>query len=290
MRDMAAVSEVGAPVAAAAAGPAYRIERQRAWSLRELEELWAYRELLYFLVWRDIKVRYKQTALGVTWALLQPAATMVVFWVFFGKLAHVSSDGLPYPLFSLAGLIPWTYFSTALAGGSGALVNNRQLISKVYFPRLLVPLAAVLAPLVDLAVSFLLVAVLMVWFGAAPRAALIWLPVFLLLLMAAAAAASLWLATLQARYRDVRYLIPFLTQFWLFLTPVVYPSSLVPARWQALYGLNPLAGVISGVRWALLGGPLDARLVAASVVTIGVALAGGYLYFRRFERTLADIV
>lgn len=281
---------IGARVATAAVEPFCRIERRRTLSLRELEEIWAYRELLYFLVWRDIKVRYKQTVLGVAWALLQPAATMVVFWVFFGKLAHVSSDGLPYPLFSLAGLIPWTYFSTALAGGSGSLVANQQLISKVYFPRLLVPLASVLAPLVDLAVSFVLVAALMVWFGAAPRVALVWLPAFLLLLVAAGAAAALWLATLQARYRDIRYIVPFLTQFWLFVTPVVYPSSLVPARWQFLYGLNPLAGVISGVRWALLGGAIDGRLLAASVVTIALALIAGYVYFQRFERTLADIV
>ena len=270
--------------------PRLRVERRRAWSLGDLAELWAYRELLYFFVWRDLKVRYKQTVLGVAWALLQPVASMLVFWLFFGKLAHVPSDGLPYPLFSLAGLVPWTYFATALTGGSNALVSNQALISRVYFPRLLIPLGAVVTPLVDFAISFVLIAALMAWYGAPVHATLLALPLLLLLLVSAAAAASFWLAALQAQYRDVRYLVPFLTQFWLFVTPVVYPASMVPAKWRALYGLNPLAGIITGIRWTLFGWPMDVSLVAVSVVAIAAALVSGYLYFSRLERTLADVV
>ncbi|HVB37925.1 MAG TPA: ABC transporter permease [Vicinamibacterales bacterium] len=270
--------------------PRLRVERRRAWSLGDLAELWAYRELLYFFVWRDLKVRYKQTVLGVAWALLQPVASMLVFWLFFGKLAHVPSDGLPYPLFSLAGLVPWTYFATALTGGSNALVSNQALISRVYFPRLLIPLGAVVTPLVDFAISFVLIAALMAWYGAPVHATLLALPLLLLLLVSAAAAASFWLAALQAQYRDVRYLVPFLTQFWLFVTPVVYPASMVPAKWRALYGLNPLAGIITGIRWTLFGGPMDVSLMAVSVVAIAAALVSGYLYFSRLERTLADVV
>ncbi|MDE3156909.1 MAG: ABC transporter permease [Acidobacteriota bacterium] len=270
--------------------PRLRIERRRAWSVADLRELWAYRELLYFFVWRDLKVRYKQTVLGVAWALLQPVASMVVFWLFFGKLAHVPSDGLPYPLFSLAGLVPWTYFATALSGGSNALVGSQALISRVYFPRLLIPLGAVVTPLVDFAISFVLVAGLMAWYGAPVHVTLLALPLLLVLLVSAAAAASSWLAALQAQYRDVRYLVPFVTQFWLFVTPVVYPASLVPAKWRALYGLNPLAGIITGIRWTLFGGPMDLSLLTVSVVTIAAALVSGYLYFHRLERTLADVV
>ena len=270
--------------------PRLRVERRRAWSLGDLAELWAYRELLYFFVWRDLKVRYKQTVLGVAWALLQPVASMLVFWLFFGKLAHVPSDGLPYPLFSLAGLVPWTYFATALTGGSNALVSNQALISRVYFPRLLIPLGAVVTPLVDFAISFVLIAALMAWYGAPVHATLLALPLLLLVLVSAAAAASFWLAALQAQYRDVRYLVPFLTQFWLFVTPVVYPASMVPAKWRALYGLNPLAGIITGIRWTLFGGPMDVSLMAVSVVAIAAALVSGYLYFSRLERTLADVV
>lgn len=270
--------------------PFYRIEPRRTWSLADLREVWDYRELLYFFVWRDLKVRYKQTVLGALWALLQPVATMVVFWLFFGKLAKVPSDGLPYPLFSLAGLVPWTYFSTSLTGGGNALVGNQALITRVYFPRLLIPLATVLTPLVDFAISFGLLAALMLWYRAPLHLSIVWLPVFVLLLTAAAAAASIWLAGLQAKYRDVRYVLPFAVQFWMFVTPVIYSASLVPARWRTLYGLNPLAGIVSGIRWSLFGGPLDLTLLLVSVATVLIALVTGYRYFHRLERTLADVV
>jgi lipopolysaccharide transport system permease protein len=280
-----------APVALAGGEtPCYRIEPRRTWSLVDLKEVWDYRELLYFFVWRDLKVRYKQTVLGALWALLQPVATMVVFWLFFGKLAKVPSDGLPYPLFSLAGLIPWTYFSTSLTGGGNALVGNQALITRVYFPRLLIPLATVLTPLVDFAISFGLLAALMLWYRTPLRLAIVWLPVFVLLLTAAAAAASIWLAGLQAKYRDIRYVLPFAVQFWMFVTPVIYSASLVPPRWRTLYGLNPLAGIVSGIRWSLFGGPLDLRLTLVSILMILIALVAGYRHFHRLERTLADVI
>ena len=253
-------------------------------------ELWTYRELLYFLVWRDIKVRYKQTALGAGWAILQPMLTMGVFAVFLGRLAKVPSDGLPYPLFAFAGLIPWTYFATAVSSGSASIVASQQLISKVYFPRLLIPLASAVTPLVDAAIALATLVPLLIWFHVVPGPALVWVPAFAVLAVATAFATALWLATLTVEFRDVRYLVPFVVQFWMFATPVAYPASLVPARWRLLYGLNPMTGVVEGFRWTLVGGPPPGPLAAVSALVVAVLLAAGLGFFRRSEGTFADVI
>ena len=257
----------------------------------DLNDLWEYRELLYFLVWRDIKVRYKQTVLGGAWAILQPVLTMLVFSVFFGRLAKMPSDGIPYPVFVYAALLPWQLFSYALAESSNSLVGNQNLITKVYFPRLVVPVAAVLGGLVDFCISFVVLLILMFWYGITPTAAVLTIPAFLLFAVTTALAAGLWLSALNVKYRDVRYTIPFLTQFWLFATPVAYSSTLVPARWRALYGLNPMAGVVEGFRWALFGKQQKPDpLLVVSVAAVMVLLIGGLVYFRRSESTFADLV
>jgi len=255
-----------------------------------VRELWDYRELLYFLVWRDVKVRYKQTALGVAWAVLQPLLAMFVFSLFFGRLAGMDSEGLPYPVFTLAALVPWSFFVFGLTEGANSLVVHRQLVTKVYFPRLAIPLAPVLAALADLAIAFVLLLLVMGWYGIlpAPRSAAV--VVFVALAFATALGAALWLAALNVRYRDVRYVLPFLSQLWLFATPVVYPSSLVPAPWHALYGLNPMVGVVDGFRWALLGVEIDAATIGVSWLAALALAAGGAAYFRRTERTFADVV
>ena len=259
-------------------------------SLR-LGELWSYRELAYFLVWRDVKVRYKQTVLGAAWAVLQPTLTMVVFSIFFGRLAGVDSGGLPYPIFAYTALLPWQLFSHALLESGNTLVTHQQMITKVYFPRLVLPLSAVLAGLVDFVIAFVVLGGLMVYYGIVPTAAIVTLPLFLLLAMTAALGAGAWLAALNVRYRDVRYTIPFLTQLWLFSTPIAYPTSLVPEAWRPLYGLNPMAGVVEGFRWALLGhGEPLPSLWAASTLSSVALLVGGVWYFRRTERTFADVV
>jgi lipopolysaccharide transport system permease protein len=256
-----------------------------------LKDLWEYRELLYFLVWRDIKVRYKQTALGAAWAVLQPLLTMLVFTVFFGRLAKVPSDGIPYPVFSYTALLPWQLFAFAVSESSQSLVSNKNLLTKVYFPRLIVPMASVLAGLVDFAIAFLLLIVLMVVYHVTPSMAIAWLPVFLLMTIATALCVGLWLSALNVKFRDVRYLIPFLTQFWMYATPVAYPSSLIPEPWREWYGLNPMAGVVEGFRWALLGKAGNpGLLVWVSVVAVVLLLTGGLYYFRRTEATFADIV
>jgi lipopolysaccharide transport system permease protein len=267
------------------------IRPSTGWIPFNLQELWDYRELLYFLAWRDIKVRYKQTVLGAAWAILQPVLAMVVFSIFFGKLAKIPSDGLPYPIFAYAALLPWQLFAHALTQSGNSLVANQHLIRKVYFPRLIIPIAAVASGLVDFALAFLVLLGLMAYYGIIPSLAVALLPFFILFAIATALAAGLWLSALNVEYRDVRYVIPFLTQFWLFATPVAYPSSLVPEPWRALYGLNPMAGVVEGFRWALLGksggmGPL----MLVSVVTVLALLVGGLLYFRRMEKTFADLV
>ena len=256
-----------------------------------LRDVWEYRELLYFLVWRDVKVRYKQTVLGAAWAILQPVMTMLVFSVFFGRLAKVPSDGIPYPVFAFTALLPWQLFAYALSESSNSLVSNQNLITKVYFPRLVIPIAAVLAGLVDFAIAFVVLLGLMLYYGIVPTAAVALLPLFMLLAVTTALAIGLWLSALNVKFRDVRYTIPFLTQFWMFATPVAYPSSLVPEPWRALYGLNPMAGVVEGFRWALLGkaqGP--GPLLAVSVAAVVVLLVGGLMYFRRTESTFADVV
>jgi lipopolysaccharide transport system permease protein len=257
----------------------------------DVRDVWEYRELLLFLVWRDVKVRYKQTVLGVTWVVLQPLLTMVVFSVFFGRLAGIPSDGVPYPVFAYAALLPWQLFSTALGGASGSLVGSQHLIQKVYFPRLIIPLAPVLSGLLDFAVSFGVLVALMGYFRVTPTAAVVATPAFLLLAAMTALAVGLWLAVLNVRYRDVRYATPFLMQFWLFATPVAYPSSLVPDRWSFLYGLNPMVGVVEGFRWALLGTATQpGPLVLASTLVVFALLVGGLVYFRRAEATFADVV
>ncbi len=259
-----------------------------SWNLKELAD---YRELLYFLVWREIKVRYKQTLIGAGWAVVQPLATMVVFSLFFGRLAKIPSGGLPYPLFFYTALLPWTYFAGALTGATNSVVENQRVITKVYFPRVLLPLSAVFSGLVDFAIAFVLLIGMALYYRVTPGPWLAFVPVFLLLAMLTAFGAGLWLAGLNALYRDVRYVVPFLVQFWLFASPVAYPSSLVPERWRALYGLNPMAGVIDGFRWAVTGkNPPSAGLVAASAGAVVVMLVAGLWYFRRVEATVADVV
>ncbi len=268
------------------------IRPARGWVELKLDELWAYRELLYFLVWRDIKVRYKQTALGAAWAIIQPFFTMIVFTVFFNKLAGIDpGSDIPYPIWAYCALLPWQLFAHALNESSNSLVSNERLVSKVYFPRLIIPMAAVLAGLVDFAVASVILLGMMFFYGIVPGIAVLLLPLFLLLAICTALAVGLWLSALNVQYRDVRYTIPFLTQFWLFITPIAYPATKVPEQWRALYGLNPMAGVVEGFRWALLGkegtiGPMI--LVSAAVVL--VLLVGGLMYFRKMERTFADIV
>lgn len=272
-----------------AAAPTY-IGRRRGPLAIRWRELWSYRELLYFMVWRDIKVRYRHTVLGVAWALLQPVLTMAVFTIVFGRLAQMPSDGQPYALFSLTALAPWTFIATAVAGGANALVGSERLISKVYFPRLLLPASAVLTPVVDLAVTLVLLAAALAWFGVVPGAAAIVLPLFVLLAGATALAASLWLSALNVLYRDVRFIVPFLLQFWMFASPVVYPGSQVPEAWQFVYGLNPAATVVEGFRWALLGTELSVPMAAASVLSVTLATVGGLVYFRRMEGSFADVL
>jgi len=270
--------------------PVLRIEPSRGWVSLRLRELWEYRELLYFLVWRDIKVRYKQTALGAAWAILQPVMTMMVFSVFFGRLAKVPSDGIPYPVFAFAALLPWQLFAFALSESANSLVASQNLIKKVYFPRLVIPIASVLAGLVDFAIAFVVLIGLMAYYGIHPTGAVAALPLFILFAVVSALAVGLWLSALNVQYRDVRYVIPFLTQFWMFVTPVAYPSSLVPAKWRTLFGLNPMACVVEGFRWALLGKSTSpGPLLWVSIAAVMILLVGGLIYFRRMESTFADV-
>ncbi len=267
------------------------LEPSKGFFRLKLGDLWEYRELLYFLVWRDVKVRYKQTVLGAAWAILQPLMTMVVFSIFFGRFAKMPSDGIPYPVFAFAALLPWQLFAYALSESSNSLVSNQNLITKVYFPRLVIPISAVLAGLVDFAIAFGVLLILMWYYGIVPTAAIALLPLFVLLAVATALAVGLWLSSLNVKYRDVRYTIPFLTQIWMFATPVAYPSTLVPEPWRTLLGLNPMAGVVEGFRWALLGkAQSPGPLLAVSVAAVLVLLIGGLIYFRRTESTFADVV
>jgi lipopolysaccharide transport system permease protein len=271
--------------------PVLVIRPSRGFLSLNLKDLWAYRELLYFLVWRDIKVRYKQTALGAAWAIIQPVMTMVVFSVFFGRLAKVPSDGIPYPVFAFAALLPWQLFAFSLTESSNSLVGSQNLITKVYFPRLVIPLASVLAGIVDFAIAFVVLLGLMLYYGIRPTAAVAWLPLFVLLALATALSVGLWFSALNVKYRDVRYTIPFLTQFWMFATPVAYSSSLVPQPWRAWFGLNPMAGVVEAFRWALFGkSSSPGGLIWVSVAAVLLLLIGGLFYFRRTESTFADIV
>ncbi len=271
--------------------PVTIIQPPRGWVSLGLNELWEYRELLYFLVWRDIKVRYKQTVLGAAWAVLQPVMTMVVFSLFFGMLAKIPSDGVPYPLFAYAALVPWTFFAYAMSQSADSLVGSANLIKKVYFPRLIIPLASVMAGLVDFAIAFVVLIGMLLAYGIMPTIHVVWLPMLVLLALITALGVGLWLSALNVRYRDVRYTLPFLTQFWLFATPIAYPSSLLPEGWRALYGLNPMVGVVEGFRWALLGtdtapGPV---IIISSVTTLAIFL-GGLVYFHRMEESFADVI
>lgn len=257
-----------------------------------LRDLWLYRELIYFMTWRDLKVRYKQTLLGAGWAILRPLMTMVVFSIFFGDLAQVPSDGLPYPIFSFAALVPWGLFSDAVSVAGRSLVQNRHMITKVYFPRVILPLSSILAGVVDFLIAFVILIGMMVFYKIAPTPQVWTLPLFLLLALVTSTGVGLWLAALNVQYRDVNYMTPFLTQFWLFVTPIAYPASMVPKQWQLIYSLNPMAGVVEGFRWALLGteqGAPGPMLIVSSLVAV-VLLVSGLVYFRRMERNFADMV
>lgn len=268
-----------------------RIEPPRGWPDLRLREIWNYRELLYFFLWRDVKVRYKQTFIGMAWVVLQPLASMGVFTLFFGRLAKLPSDGLPYPLFYFAALVPWTYFATALSSTTNVVVENQRIITKVYFPRLVLPLSSASSALVDFAITFVVLVLMVVGYGIRPGWTVVWLPIFLLLIVATALAAGLWLAALNALYRDVRYVTPFLVQFWMLASPVVYPASLVPEKWRWIYGLNPLAGGIEGFRWALTGhGQAPGPLLFASSLVVAGLLVGGALFFQKMEGVVADVV
>lgn len=271
--------------------PEIIIRPSKGWVPLNLRDLWEYRELLYFLMWRDIKVRYKQTVLGAAWAVLQPVLTMIIFSIFFGRLAGIPSDGLPYPVFTFAGLLPWQLFAHALTESGNSLVANQQLITKVYFPRLLIPMSAVLAGLVDFLIAFVVLIGLMLYYGITPTWAVLFLPLFLLFALGTALAVGLWLSALNVEYRDVRYTLPFLTQIWFFATPIAYSSSLLPEPWRVLYGLNPMAGVVEGFRWALFGkvGGIEPLIVVSALVVCAL-LFGGMAYFRRMEKTFADVV
>jgi lipopolysaccharide transport system permease protein len=256
-----------------------------------LRDLWIYRELLFFLVWRNIKVRYKQTAIGVIWVIIQPLLSMGVFTIFFGRLAKLPSDGLPYPVFYFAALVPWTYFATALQQATNVVVDNQHVITKVYFPRLILPLSSVVSGMVDLAISFVALVFVTLGFRIIPGGAVLWLPAFLLLAVATALGVGLWLSALNALYRDVRYVTGFLIQFWMLASPVAYPSSMVPQRWRWLYGLNPMSGVIEGFRWALTGyRQPSAQQLLVSALMVLVVLIGGLIFFQKREGTVADIV
>ncbi|MBP7797008.1 MAG: ABC transporter permease [Thermoanaerobaculaceae bacterium] len=269
------------------------IQPSRSWVALNLAELWEYRELLFFLVWRDVKVRYKQTVLGAAWAILQPFFTMVVFSLFFGRLAGLGAQiegGIPYPVYTFAALVPWTFFAQGLNQAADSLVGSANLIKKVYFPRLVVPLAGVITGGVDLALAFVVLLGMMAFYGIVPSAAVVLLPVFLLLALVTALGVGLWLSAANVMFRDVRYTLSFLVQLWLFATPVAYPSSLLPEPWRTVYGLNPMAGVVEGFRWALLAAPPPGAIIWVSAAAAAAILVSGAYYFRRMERMFADTV
>jgi lipopolysaccharide transport system permease protein len=273
-----------------AASHVIRIRATTGWNRLELGALWEHRELVYYMVWRDIKVRYKQTVLGIAWALLQPLGSLIVFSLLFGRLAGLPSDGVPYPVFTMAALLPWQLFSNAFSGAANSVTGNAAVISKVYFPRLIVPIAAVVATLVDFAVSLLLLLGLMVWYQVPLRVTLLTLPVFALAALLAALAAGLWTAALNVKYRDVRYVLPYVLQLWLFVSPVLYSTTLIPERWATVYAMNPLVGIIRGFRWALFGGESPWMAMAASLAVSAVLLIGGLVYFRRAEDEFSDVI
>ncbi len=270
--------------------PTLKIRPPKRWAPINLRELVHYHELLYFFVWRDVKIRYKQTALGFLWAIIQPVFMMVVFTLFFGGLAKMPSDGVPYPLFNFAALIPWTLFAEGLTRSTTSMVSNANIMTKVYFPRLIMPISGILSPLVDFAIAFVILILMMAYYGFVPTIAIILLPGFILLAIMTSLAVGLWLSALNVKYRDFQYTIPFLIQLWLFASPVVYPSSLLPEQLQLIYGLNPMAGVIEGFRWALLGTNPPESMIFVSVIVVIFLLIGGLFYFKRMEQYFADIV
>jgi lipopolysaccharide transport system permease protein len=271
--------------------PVLVLRPSRGWQPLKLRELWHYRELLYFFSWRDIKVRYKQTALGAAWAIIQPFMTMLVFSVFFGRLAKMPSDGIPYPLFVYVALVPWTFFSNGLTQASGSMVENANLLKKVYFPRLIIPITSVISGVVDFVFAFIVLVGMMLFYGTMPSVNILWLPFLLVLAVTTALGVGLWLSALNVQFRDVRYVIPFLIQFWLFATPIAYPSSLLSEPWHTLYGLNPMAGVVEGFRWALLGTDTSpGPMLLVSALGSVIVLITGALYFRRMEDTFSDRV
>jgi lipopolysaccharide transport system permease protein len=289
--NMKYMATLGARTVTENSTPVVSIEASKGWVPLGLGALWQYRELLYFLVWRDVKVRYKQTALGAAWAIIQPLFTMVVFALFFGRLAKMPSDGIPYPLFSYAALVPWTFFAQAMSQASNSLVGSANLITKVYFPRLIVPLASVLSGVVDFLFAFAVLLAMMPWYGVGISVRLLFVPLFVLLAITTALGVALWLSAFNVEYRDARYTVPFLTQFWMFATPVAYPSSLLSEPWRTVYSLNPMVGVVEGFRWALLhAGPAPGPMFLVSSLASLALLVGGAFYFRRLERTFADRV
>jgi lipopolysaccharide transport system permease protein len=270
--------------------PTIKIRPPKKWAPINFSELWHYRELLYSFVARDVKIRYKQTALGFLWAIIQPLFLMVVFTLFFGNLAKVPSEGIPYPLFTFAALIPWTLFAEGITRSTTSMVSNANIMTKVYFPRLIMPLSGILSPLVDFAIAFVILILMMAYYGFIPTIAIVLLPAFILLALLTSLAVGLWLSALNVKYRDFQYTIPFLIQLWLFASPVVYPASMLPESWQYVYALNPMVGVIEGFRWALLGTRPPELLILVSVCVVIVLLIGGLFYFKRMEQYFADVV
>lgn len=270
----------------------FRIEASKGWISLGLREVWAYRELLYFLVWRDVKVRYKQTALGAAWVIIQPVMTMIVFSIFFGKLGKIPSDGIPYPLFSFAGLLPWGFFAGGLGKASDSLVGSSNLIKKVYFPRLIIPLSSALSGLPDFGIAFLVMLAIMLFYGVIPSFLSIFLlPLFLILALITSLGVGLWLSALNVKYRDIRYTVPFIVQFWMFATPIAYPASLIPEPWRTVFAINPMVGVVEGFRWLLVGtgsapGPV---FIVSTLASLAILVSGAY-FFRRSEKKFADIV
>lgn len=290
MTPAASSSAVSRPPATTSA-PSVVIEPAGGFFDFDLRALWEHRELIYFMVWREVKSKYKQTVLGFGWTIVQPLLTTAIFWVIFSQFARVQSDGIPYPLFAFSGLLPWNYFSQAVSRSSSGLVGNANLVGKVYFPRLILPLSAVLVPIIDFLISLVVFIVLMLWYGMVPTAAVLALPLFMFVAFLTALGMGLWLSALHVKYRDVAVLVPFVVQVWMYASPVIYPLTMIPKWWQAWYGLNPLVGVVTGVRWALTGGALpDARITAISLIAVVAIFVSGLVYFRRAERQFADLI
>jgi lipopolysaccharide transport system permease protein len=282
------------PTSGSASGSSDRdvvvLEPRHGWRQLGLGEIWSHRELLYFFIWRDLKIRYKQTVFGAAWAVMQPVLLMVVFSVSIGRLPGVGPTGVPYPLFVFAGLIPWTLFASSLVGASNSLVGGEAIITKVYFPRLLLPFSSVGSFVLDFAISLGALAVVMLYYGVTPTSAILWLPALTVMALVAALGVGTFLSAVNVKYRDVKYVVPFLVQLWLFGSPVVYTSSLIPSEWHAIYALNPMTGVVEGFRWALIGGPRPDELILVSAMASGVVLLAALVYFRRVERTFADVI